>query len=92
MNAGIKKTFYKTVGKKILDYEEFRTIIYYSMGVLNDRPLTYLYSDIDTEYKPLTPSMLLGGYNLNEPPHLKLTKPRDENELTLLERYVYLEK
>ena len=76
----------------MIPFEDFRTIVSYAMSVLNDRPLTYIYSDIDSEYKALTPSMLLTGYNVNEPPHLQLTKPRDVEELDLSEKYMFLEK
>ena len=91
-NETIKRTLYKVLGKKLVDFEEFRTLATYCTSVINDRPLTYLYSDIDSEYKALSPSMLLCGYNLNEPPHLNLHKPEDDEEIKLSERYFYLEK
>ena len=90
--ALVKKTFYKTLTKKFLTFEEFRTLATYAASAINDRPLTYLYSDINSEYKALSPSMLLCGYNKREPPHLNLHKPKDEVEVKLSESYFFMEK
>ena len=53
--------------------------------------LTYIYSSNIPEGTVLTPSMLLNGFNICEPPHLSLRKQKDENELKLGERYLFLE-
>ena len=89
LNQIFKRAFYTTVGRKILDFEEFRTMISYCMSVMNDRPLSYIYSDIDSQYKALSPSMLLTGHNLNEPPHLQLSKPKDDQEMEWNEKYFF---
>ena len=82
----------KTFGKAILSFDEYRTMVSYAMSVVNDRPLTYVYSDIDSAGTEITPSMLMNGYKLNEPPHLSWRKAKDESEMTLGERYTFLEK
>ena len=91
LNHIFKKIFYATIGKRTLTFEEFRTMISYCMSVMNDRPLTYIYSEIDAQYKALSPSMLLTGHNLNEPPHLQLSKPKDAQEMELTQKYLFLE-
>ena len=92
LNVNIKRTFYKTLGNRISSFEEFRTLACHVASTVNDRPLTYIYSDIASEQKALTPSMLLRGYNLNEPPHLNLRKPEDKIETKISESYKILER
>ena len=92
LNKPIKRAFYKTLKNKIITFEDFRTIAVHVHSTVNDRPLTYMYSDIASENKALTPSMLLRGYNINEPPHLNLHKQADESETKISETYLYLEK
>ena len=91
LNAGIKRTFYKILSSKMLSFKEFRTLACDVTSTLNDRPLTYIYSDISSENKALTPSMLLRGYNINEPPTLNLFKPRDKSETKISDSYIKLE-
>ena len=92
LNVGIKRTFYKMVSSKILSFKEFRTLACDVTSILNDRPLTYIYSDIASENKALTPSMLLRGYNINEPPNLNLFKPKDISETKISDSNIKLEK
>ena len=92
LNGIIKKSFYKSLTNKVITFKEFRTLAAYVHSTANDRPLTYVYSDIESENKALTPSMLLRGYNLNEPPHLNLRKAQDETETKLSDSYFKLEK
>lgn len=92
LNALFKDVCKKTFGKAILSFDEYRTMVSYAMAIVNDRPLTYVYSDIDSAGTEITPSMLMSGYKLNEPPHLSWRKPKDESEMKLGERYVLLEK
>ena len=92
LNGIIKKSFYKSLTNKVITFEEFRTLAAYVHSTANDRPLTYVYSDIESENKALTPSMLLRGYNLNESPHLNLRKAQDETETKLSDSYFKLEK
>ena len=48
----VKRSFRKVLGKAQLSYEELLTILTEVEGILNSRPLTYVYSDITEE--PLT--------------------------------------
>ena len=92
LNTIFKGVCNKTYGKAVLSFDEFRTMVSYVMGVLNDRPLTYVYSDIDSAGMEITPSMLCHGYKLKEPPSLILRKAQYEEEVELGERYMFLEK
>ena len=92
LNTIFKKIARKTFGRNILNFEEFRSMVSYAMSIINCRPITYVYSDINSEGTQLTPSMLLNGFNLLEPPSLNYRKPVDSNELNLSERYKFLEK
>lgn len=49
-------------------------------AVLNDRPLTYLSSDV-TNFKPLTPSDLIYGQKMIMLPHLKC---EDDEVITMI--------
>ena len=92
LNAIFKSVCKKVYGKAILSFDEFRTMVSDAMGIVNDRPLTYVYSDLNSAGTEITPSMLCHGYRLREPPHLSFRKAKTEEELTLGERYVHLEK
>ena len=58
----VKSTLRKVLGKSRLNYEELSTIITEVEGVINTRPLTYLYDDDDIT--AITPSHLIIGRNL----------------------------
>ena len=93
LNSPIKKSFYKTVGcHKITNFEQFRSLATHVSSVLNDRPITYLMSDLENVGIPLTPSMLIRGYNLNEPIGLNLKKMKDSTETKLGESYLLSEQ
>ena len=64
-----KGVFKKLVGQTVLNVEEFRTLVVASEQVVNSRPLTYLYDNIN-DGEPLTPAKLLHGYNLTDLPPL----------------------
>ena len=92
LNGPIKQAFYKSVGRQTTNFEEFRSLATHVSSILNDRPITYLMSDIENSETPLTPSMLLRGYNLNEPIGLNLRKLKDPVETKLGEQYYLSEK
>lgn len=92
LNSIFKSVCRKVYGKAILSFDEFRTMVSDAMGVVNDRPLTYVYSDLNSAGTEITPSMLCHGHKLREPPQLSFRKPKTEEEMTLGERYVHLEK
>ena len=91
-NSIFKSVCRKVYGKALLSFDEFRTMISDAMGVVNDRPLTYVYSDLNSAGTEITPSMLCYGHRLREPPALSWRKPKDEDEMTLGQRYIHLEK
>ena len=92
LNAGVKKSVLKTLQKKLTTFEEFRTLACYVASTINDRPLTYLYSNIESECKALTPSMLICGYNKREPPHIRLYRPEDLSETKITEAFKAMER
>ena len=58
----IKETLKKCLGSAKLTYEELETALIEIEGVINCRPLTYLYEEVD---EPLTPAHLVLGRRLN---------------------------
>ena len=59
----MKRCLKKTLGKACLNMIELNTILTEVEAVLNSRPLTYPYTDIN-DASPLTPSHFLCGYRL----------------------------
>ena len=59
---------------------------------MNDRPLTYVYSHNNSEGQSLSPSMLTLGYNLLEPPHLRMSHKKDAVAKKYGEQFVLLEQ
>ena len=59
----VKRCLKKTIGKACLNMIELNTILTEVEAVLNSRPLTYLYIDIN-DAPPLTPSHFLCGHRL----------------------------
>ena len=91
-----KQHFHKIARTNLLSFEEFRTVVKSSQAVINSRPLTYLCEGLD-EGIPLTPSMLIHGYNITDLPaysNVKLDSDgsKKSNEFTLGERYAVLER
>ena len=58
----VKKCLRKVLGNAKLTYEQLETVLAEIEGVLNSRPLTYVYDEIDEP--PLTPSSLVFGKRL----------------------------
>ena len=93
-----KKIFNKIVGAHHLSFEEFRTVVKSAQAVVNSRPLTYLCEGLD-EGVPLTPSMLMHGFNLTDLPSpsrpgrekSKERKKEIKEDLKPKERYYLLE-
>ena len=59
----VKRCLKKTIGKAYLNMVELNTILIEVEAVLNSRPLTYPYVDINDAF-PLTPSHFLCGHRL----------------------------
>ena len=58
----VKRPLRKVLGNAKLTYEQLETVLVEIEGVLNSRPLTYVYDEIDD--LPLTPSCLVAGRRL----------------------------
>ena len=72
-----KRCLRKAIGRNSLTYDELLTLVTEVEGVLNSRPLTYVYDSDVTE--PLTPSHLLIGYRvLTLPDPSSLEDPADD--------------
>ena len=61
--CSVKRCLKKTLGKASLNYIELNTILTEVEAVLNSRPFTYTYADIE-DGSPLTPSHFLCGHRL----------------------------
>ena len=67
---GLTKTVLKKVlGRTHVNLSSLQTILVEIEAVLNDRPLTYVSSDVEDE-EPLTPAHLLYGRRITSLPHL----------------------
>ena len=76
----IKKTFYKTLGRTHLNFEQLQTVVMDIERYLNNRPLTY--AEVDGEQQVLTPNVLMWGQNA----YIIEDIETEEDELTKLHR------
>lgn len=67
----VKRCLKKTIGKACLSWTELNTILTEVEAVLNSRPLTYPYMDIN-DASPLTPSHFLCGHRILTLPDTKV--------------------
>lgn len=65
----VKRCLLKVVGRAIVAFIELSTIIIEIEGIINSRPLTYVFDDTEGITFPLTPSHLLNGRNLLQEPN-----------------------
>ena len=64
----VKQCLYKTLGKAKIKYFELLTVLSDIQNSINNRPLTYVYNDVN-EIEPLTPNKIL---KLHTNPRLEL--------------------
>ena len=57
--GSVKSCLKKVIGNARLLIDELDTVVLEVEGVLNSRPLTYIYDEIS--YEPLTPNSLIYG-------------------------------
>lgn len=57
----VKSPIQKTIGKSTLTHKELSTLLTEIEGLINARPLTYVYDDEESISYPLTPSDLIYG-------------------------------
>ena len=62
----VKRCLKKVLGNAKLSYEELESVLIETEGVLNSRPLTYVYEELSED--PLTPSHLVIGRRLLDKP------------------------
>ena len=72
-----KSTLKKVLGRTFISLISLQTIIVEIEAVLNDRPLTYVSSDM-SDPEPLTPAHLLYGRRIISLPYPRMDK--DEND------------
>ncbi|XP_044165233.1 uncharacterized protein LOC122949165 [Acropora millepora] len=65
----IKKPLKKILGRSTLSFDELCTVLVEIEGVINSRPLTYVYDDIESISYPLTPSDLIYGRRITSTPN-----------------------
>jgi len=63
-----KQAIRKTLGRTFISHEQLQTIVVEIEGMMNDRPLTYVHSDLQ-DPQPLTPAHLLYGRRIQLAPH-----------------------
>ena len=86
----IKTPLKKVVGTAKLNYEEMETCVVEIEGIINTRPLTYLYEDDVSE--PLTPSHLLMGRNLSTTPEPTVEPTTTTNDYEVItNRFKYIQ-
>lgn len=69
MVGSVKRCLKKSLGKNLLSFPDLVTMVTEVEAVLDSRPLTYLYPDIE-DNPPLTPAHFLCGYRLAALPNL----------------------
>lgn len=87
MVQSVKRCLKKVLRNARLTYEELLTLLIRVEGVLNSRPLTYVYPDQD---EPLTPSHLVLGKRILTVPAQGEFDVEDEGRNELLKRDKYL--
>jgi hypothetical protein len=65
----VKGPLKRVVGRATLTYDELHTILVEIEGIINARPLTYVYDDEEANYEPLTPSHLIYGRRITTSPN-----------------------
>ena len=63
-----KQAVKKTLGRTLISLDQLQTVVVEIESMLNDRPLTYVSSDL-LDPQPMTPSHLLYGRRIQQAPH-----------------------
>ncbi|GFV88573.1 integrase catalytic domain-containing protein [Trichonephila clavipes] len=88
----VKLALRKTVGRATLFRDELETLLIEIEGVLNSRPLTYIFSEFN-EPEPLTPSHMILGRRVNSLPPARLNFNSNlSNRKVLIKRFNYRER
>ena len=65
----VKTPLKKVIGRSTLNFDQLRTLLAEIEGVINARPITYVYDDEESVSYPLTPSDLIYGRRINSTPN-----------------------
>ena len=65
----VKRCLRKVIGRASIIIEELQTLLVEIEGIINSRPLTYVYDDLSGVSYPLTPSQLIYGYSTARSPN-----------------------
>ncbi|GFT18372.1 integrase catalytic domain-containing protein [Trichonephila clavipes] len=88
----VKLALRKTVGRATLFRDELETLLIEIEGVLNSRPLTYIFSEFN-EPESLTPSHMILGRRVNSLPPARLNFNSNlSNRKVLIKRFNYRER
>ena len=87
----MKRSIKKVIGNSRLSYIEFSTILYEIEGLINARPITWLYNDLE-EGSPISPSDLLHGRPYVQFPPLHEVKVEGKLPQMCRGRLRYMEK
>ena len=69
LGTSCEKPLKKILGRSILSFDELRTVLVEIEGVINSRPLTYVYDDEQSISYPLTLSELIYGRRITSAPN-----------------------
>ena len=84
----VKIALKKVIGRTSLDYDELLTVLTEIEGVINARPITYIYDDEESVSYALTPSQLIYGRRLCSNPNSQHNEISSTNtSLTRRARY-----
>ena len=67
----IKRCLRKVIGRQTLGFEQLRTLLVEVEGIVNARPLTYIYDDTEGIDYTLSPSHLMYGRRICDAPNSK---------------------
>ena len=76
----VKRCLRKVIGRATIRFEELHTLLVEVEGIINSRPLTYIYDDINGISYPLTPGELISGYTTARYPNGKHFEVISTNE------------
>ena len=65
----VKTPLKKVIGRSTLNFDQLRTLLVEIEGVINARPITYVYDDEESVSYPLTSSDLIYGRRINSTPN-----------------------
>ena len=87
----VKRCLRKVIGRAALHHEELATLLVEIEGIINSRPITYVYDDIEGVSYSFTPAQLLYGRSTTCTPNGRIFEIVSTNE-TLTKRAHYYRK